>query len=66
MAGSARRLYDSFSCQWWYSQSPLCDYDFRVMYYNNPPYMITLPDGSADGILPGNLVVVFIDLPFSA
>ena len=63
MAGSAQGLYNSFSCQWWYSQNPLCDSDFRVMYYNNPPYMVTLSDGSVDGIMPGKLVVVFTDVP---
>ncbi|XP_065064372.1 uncharacterized protein LOC135690676 [Rhopilema esculentum] len=56
VTGLAKAVFDEMNCETWYNkQFCICNSDLTIWYFNSPPYVFTLPNGTLDGILPAML-----------
>lgn len=57
--GAGKEAHKAKTCKDVYEIYELCDADLRVVYYDIPPYIFTLPNGRVDGIIPGEYLRCF-------
>ena len=52
--GAGKNIIESLTCEMIYELHNICyAAELKIWYFDMAPYIYTLPDGTADGIVPG-------------